>query len=240
MSKPRYQTVADQLRRDIEKGRHQVGTLLPTELQLCAAYEISRHTAREALRVLIHDRMIERKQGSGTLVIANSRQRFSHSISSVQDLLQYGANTRLTIKHTEIVMADDELAELLGCEVGSECIHLHGLRSTQKGEAPFCVSDIYRIGSKDPLSRRLMEVSGAVYALVEELEIGHIGMVEQDINAAPLPTENALELGVPKSSVCLRIARRYFDPSGKLIVAAVNLHPGSDFVYSMSLKQSKS
>ncbi|MFN5028974.1 MAG: GntR family transcriptional regulator, partial [Burkholderiales bacterium] len=94
MSKPRYQTVADQLRRDIEKGRHQVGTLLPTELQLCAAYEISRHTAREALRVLIHDRMIERKQGSGTLVIANSRQRFNHSISSVQDLLQYGANTR--------------------------------------------------------------------------------------------------------------------------------------------------
>jgi DNA-binding GntR family transcriptional regulator len=65
-------------------------------------------------------------------------------------------------------------------------------------------------------------------------------MVEQDINAAPLPSENAQELGVPKSSVCLRIARRYFDPSGKLIVAAVNLHPGSDFVYSMSLKQSKS
>jgi GntR family transcriptional regulator len=240
MAKPRYQTVADQLRRDIEKGRYPVGALLPTELQICEVYEISRHTAREALRMLIHDRMIERKQGSGTLVIASSRQRFNHSISSVQDLLQYGANTRLTIKATERVQADDELADLLGCEPGTEVIHLHGLRSAQKGQAPFCVSDIYRVAGNDPLTKRLMEVSGAVYALVDELEIGHIGMVEQDINAAPLPAGNAIELGVPKSVVCLRIARRYFDTSGVLIVAAVNLHPGSDFVYSMSLKQNKS
>lgn len=84
-----------------------------------------------------------------------------------------------------------------------------------------------------------MEVSGAVYALVDELEIGHIGMVEQDISAAQIPAENAAELGVPKHSVCLQITRRYFDTGGKLIVAAVNLHPGTDFVYSMSLKQSR-
>jgi DNA-binding GntR family transcriptional regulator len=113
------------------------------------------------------------------------------------------------------------------------------LRSAQKGEAPFCVSDIYRVAGKDPLSKRLMEVRGAVYALVEELEIDHIGTVEQEMSAAPLPLANAAELGVLKSTVCLRIARRYFDTSGKLIVAAVNLHPGSDFIYSMSLKQSK-
>lgn len=240
ISKPRYQSVADQLRRDIEKGRYRVGSLLPTELQICESYGISRHTAREALRVLTHDRMIERRQGSGTMVIANSRQRFNHSISSVQDLLQYGANTRLSIKATERVPADDDIAELLECDVGTEVVHLHGVRSEHKGEAPFCVTDIYRIAGKDALSKRLMEVSGAVYALVDELEIGHIGMVEQDISAAQLPAENAAELGAPKHSVCLQITRRYFDTGGKLIVAAVNLHPGTDFVYSMSLKQSRS
>jgi DNA-binding GntR family transcriptional regulator len=239
VSKPRYQTVADQLRRDIEKGRYRVGTLLPTELQICSAYGISRHTAREALRVLMHDRMIERRQGSGTMVTASIRQRFNHSISSVQDLLQYGATTRLSIKQTEKMIADEDLAELVGCEPGTELVHLHGLRSEQKGQAPFCVSDIYRIAGKDPLTKRLMEVSGAVYALIDELEIGHIGMVEQHISAANLAPENAAELGVSKSTVCLRIVRRYFDTGGKLIVVAVNMHPGSDFVYSMSLKQNK-
>jgi GntR family transcriptional regulator len=239
INKPRYHQIADLLRRDIEKGRYRVGTLLPTELQLCEAYAISRHTAREALRVLLQDHMIERRQGSGTIVTASTRQRFNHSISSVADLLQYGANTRLKVMRAERVKADEDIADILGCIVGTECIHIHGLRSAQKGESPFCVSDIYRIAGNDALTRRLLEVRGAVYALIDELEIGHIGMVEQHINATSISTENAAELGVSKNSVCLQIVRRYFDTGGKLILVAVNLHPGSDFVYSMSLKQLK-
>jgi GntR family transcriptional regulator len=239
LAKPRYHQIADLLRRDIEKGRYRVGTLLPTELQLCEVYEISRHTAREALRVLMQDHMIERRQGSGTIVTASSRQRFNHSISSVADLLQYGATTRLKVIQSERIDADEELAELMNCAVGASLIHIHGLRSEQKDVTPFCVSDIYRIAGNDPLTKRLLEVRGAVYALIDELEIGHIGMVEQHINACPMTPVNAAELGVSKTTVALRIVRRYFDTDGKLILVAVNLHPGSDFVYSMSLKQSK-
>lgn len=239
LAKPRYHQIADLLRRDIEKGRYRVGTLLPTELQLCEVYEISRHTAREALRVLMQDHMIERRQGSGTIVTASSRQRFNHSISSVADLLQYGATTRLKVIQSERVDADEELAELMNCAVGTPLIHIHGLRSEQKGVTPFCVSDIYRVAGNDALTKRLLEVRGAVYALIDELEIGHIGMVEQNINAAAMSNMNAAELGVSKTTVALRIVRRYFGTDGKLILVAVNLHPGSDFVYSMSLKQSK-
>lgn len=238
-AKPRYQQIADELRRDIESGRYLVGSLLPTELQLCETHEISRHTAREALRVLINDRMVERRQGSGTLVTANSRQRFNQSISSVADLLQYGANTRLKIIDTHRLAADEDIAGLLNCAVGTACVHLHGLRSASKGAAPFCVSDIYRVAEKDALTKRLLEVRGAVYALIDELEIGHIGSVEQSINAGTLSPEECSELGVPRRTVCLRIIRRYFDPNGKLILVAVNQHPGNDFVYSMSLTQSK-
>lgn len=237
ISKPRYHQIADVLRRDIEKGRYRVGTLLPTELQLCESYEISRHTAREALRVLTQDKMVERRQGSGTMVTATARQRFNHSISSVADLLQYGATTRLRVIHSERITADETLAELMNCEVGIALIHIHGLRSEQKNASPFCISDIYRIASNDALSKRLLEVRGAVYALIDELEIAHIGMVEQDINAVALTSANASELGVSKTTVSLRIVRRYFDTDSKLIVAAVSLHPSSDFVYSMSLKQ---
>jgi GntR family transcriptional regulator len=239
LPKPRYQQIADELRREIERGRYDVGSLLPTELQLCESHAISRHTAREALRVLINDRMVERRQGSGTLVIANSRQRFNHSISTVADLLQYGANTRLKIVETHKIEADEAIAALLDCKVGTPCIHLHGLRSASKGEAPFCVSDIYRVAGRDPLTKRLLEVRGAVYALIDELDIGHIGAVEQSMNADMVSIDDADELGLSKRTVCLRIVRRYFDPDGKLILVAVNQHPGPDFIYSMSLKQSK-
>ncbi len=238
-TKPRYHQIADLLRRDIEKGHHQVGTLLPTELQLCEAHKISRHTAREALRVLIQDHMVERRQGSGSMVIASSRQRFNHGISSIADLLQYGANMRLRVVESTRMTADDELSALMNCTVGTPCIRVHGMRSGQKGGSPFCVSDIYRVAGNDPISKRLLDVRGAVYALMDELETGHIGVVEQNINAAAISPANAIELAVPKHSVCLRIVRRYFDTDGKLILVTVNLHPGSDFVYSMSLKKDK-
>ena len=239
MPKPRYHQIADELRKEIEHGRYEIGSLLPTELQLCESHAISRHTAREALRILINDRMVQRRQGSGTLVIANSRQRFNHSISTVADLLQYGANTRLKIVETHTIKADESVAALLDCKVGTPCIHLHGLRSASKGEVPFCVSDIYRIAGRDPLTKRLLEVRGAVYALIDELDIGHIGAVEQSMNADMVSADDAADLNLPKRTVCLRIVRRYFDTDGKLILVAVNQHPGPDFVYSMSLKQTK-
>jgi GntR family transcriptional regulator len=238
LPKHRYQQIADKLRADIERGKYAIGSLLPTEQQLCEFHDISRHTAREALRVLINDRMVERRQGSGTLVTANARQRFNHSISTVADLLQYGANTRLKIIDTHRIKANEEIAALLGCDVDTECVHLHGLRSESKGAAPFCVSDIYRVAGRDALTKRLLEVRGAVYALIDELDIGHIGSVEQSISAGVLNNDDAEELGVSKRSVCLRIVRRYCDPRGKLILVAVNQHPGSNFVYSMALKQS--
>jgi GntR family transcriptional regulator len=236
-SKPRYQQIADQLRTGIESGRYAIGSLLPTELQLCTLHGISRHTAREALRVLINDRMVERRQGSGTLVTAAARQRFKQSISSIADLLQYGANTRLKIIDTHRLVADTNIAALLNCAVGTPCIHLHGMRSESKGAQPFCISDIYRVAEKDTLTKRLLEVRGAVYALIDELEIGHIGSVEQSINASVLSPDDCAELEVPRRTVTLRIVRRYFDPNGKLILVAVNQHPGNDFVYSMSLTQ---
>ena len=49
---PRYQRVADDLTKHIGTGKYPVGGYLPTEMELCRKYGISRHTVREALRQL--------------------------------------------------------------------------------------------------------------------------------------------------------------------------------------------
>ena len=46
---PRYAQVAQALIEDIQAGRYPVGTLLPTEQELCRQFDISRHTVREAM-----------------------------------------------------------------------------------------------------------------------------------------------------------------------------------------------
>ena len=70
---PRYHILADQLRQGIRNGRYPVGALLPTELEICRAEGVSRHTARDALRILIDEGLVERRQGAGTRVVAAER-----------------------------------------------------------------------------------------------------------------------------------------------------------------------
>lgn len=236
---PRYLQIANLLRQQIEKGNPAVGSLLPTEQQLCDRYLISRHTVREALRLLEKDQMVVRRQGSGTTVIARARQSLNHNISSVADMLQYAANSRLAVLSATRILANDTLAKLIDCKPGTDLVHIHALRSVEKGASPFCISDIYRVAGNDAVTKRLLAVSGAIYALIDELALNHISTVEQKISATTLTAANANVLRVPKLSVGLKIVRRYLDADNKLILAAVNLHPGANFQYSMTLNHRK-
>ncbi|MBL8514292.1 MAG: UTRA domain-containing protein, partial [Betaproteobacteria bacterium] len=163
---------------------------------------------------------------------------FTRNISSIPELLQYGANTRLQIKSAVKVPADERVSRLLDCPIGTRCVRLHGLRSERNAKVPFCVSDIYRVATPDALTKRLASVKGAVYAIVDELAVGHIGRVEQHISAGKMSLETAALLSGKHKDPTLIIVRRYFDTGNKLILVAVNQHRASDFVYSMELKRS--
>ena len=61
---PKYQVVAEALRRGILDGTYQ--KTLPTELALCQQFQVSRQTVRQALSLLETEQLIDRKQGSGS------------------------------------------------------------------------------------------------------------------------------------------------------------------------------
>lgn len=236
---PRYRQIANDLRANIGSGRFAVGTLMPTEIEICAKYDVSRHTARHALRILTEEGMVERHQGQGTHVIASEPHAFQRSISSISDLLQYAATSRFTAIRTSRIRAHAEIAGLLQCDLDTRCIHLHCLRSERHAQKPFCVTDVYRIATPDTLTKRLASLKEALRAIAETLSIRHVGRVEQRISASRLNAEAAKELGVPTNDPCLLIVRRYFDHKNALIMVAINQHRAADYVYAMDLKRSK-
>lgn len=64
--------VTDLLRTEIRDGRWAVGAKIPTEPELTELAGVGRNTVREAVQALVHAGMLERRQGSGTFVVANS------------------------------------------------------------------------------------------------------------------------------------------------------------------------
>jgi DNA-binding FadR family transcriptional regulator len=64
--------VTEHLRSEICSGHWAVGERIPTEPELCALTGTGRNTVREAVQSLVHTGLLERRQGSGTYVVATS------------------------------------------------------------------------------------------------------------------------------------------------------------------------
>lgn len=60
------------LRQQITTGAWAVGTRIPAEPELAELIGVGRNTVREAVQSLVHAGMLERRQGSGTYVLAES------------------------------------------------------------------------------------------------------------------------------------------------------------------------
>ncbi|MBN8216653.1 MAG: GntR family transcriptional regulator [Spirochaetes bacterium] len=67
---PRYQRIHDEWARKIRSGRVKTGDRLPTEDELAARYGVSKITVIRALKDLVHDGLVERRQGRGSFARA--------------------------------------------------------------------------------------------------------------------------------------------------------------------------
>src|SRR5688572_12145983 len=89
-SVPRYITVAQALMQEIESGKLPVGGMLPTEVEICERFGISRHTAREAVRQLTDRGIVTRRAGIGTTIRKNAvNARYTASISDPSELIAF-------------------------------------------------------------------------------------------------------------------------------------------------------
>ena len=251
---PRYLQIAAELKRAIASGQYPVGARLPTELELCERFEISRFTAREAVRVLASAGLITRRQRAGTVVIATPDEaRYTHDAASVRDLFQYAIDTELRLVYVGKVALDKDRARQFGAAVGDEWVYAIGVRLEVPGgrangapaakdraaaaPRPICVTRLFLNPVLKGIEARLRERRTAVYALIERDYKVSIERVEQDLQGTLLDADDAANLGAEPGSAALRIVRRYFDAAERLLEVAENIHPADRFTYRMNLRK---
>lgn len=237
-NKPRYAELGDLLQAAIEKGEYAVGTLLPTELELCERFSVSRHTARAALAQLISAGLVQRRPGAGTRVIAQSAaMRYEHEIDTVDLLMQYGNSTRLKVLEAERKLADAATALRLDIHEGKEYLRLHCLRLEEQTREPIAVTEMLIPVRSGVPTDKLLEVAGAARALAKFLDPAKLSRVEQVFDAASFEAADAKLLDIKKTEPAMRVQRRYRDANGRLLLIAISLHPPGRFAYSMVLSR---
>lgn len=236
-SQPQYVLVAQALIDDIRRGRYPVGELLPPETLLCTQFGVSRHTVREAMRLLIQRGLVSRQRGVGTQVMSSEpHAHYTQSTASLADLPRYVEETRLVVREIVDVLADEEVAELLECPVGQRWMHVHGFRYIGSVKEPVALTDVYIKAAYAGIKEAIATEPVPVYSLIERLYGVRVAEVKQGVEATIIGARQARALNVTPGSAGLVITRRYYAEGGHLVEVAVNLHPADRFSYQMTLR----
>ena len=234
--KPRYKQLAETLIQDIQSGRLALGDRLPGEHELVAAHNVSRHTVRESLRMLEDLGLIDRQQGLGTVVQANrADESYVQVLRSPADLMQYPAESRLSVLGSEPVTADRSLAKVLSCRKGETWQRIRTVRKLSTTGVAICSSDIYVVPEYASVAKKISRSRRPVYEIIERTFDERIKSVEVDFRAGLVSAQVAEALEVEAGIPSLTLVRRYVGRSGKQFEVSVAEHPAENFSYTLKL-----
>ena len=234
---PRYQQIIEALRQQIISGALSVGTVLPSENMLRDHFKVSRHTVREALRVLRNEGLIESRRGSGSRVISVQRPVYTYALNSVAELLQYATDARYATHNTTVVTADDQLMQKIECKQGERWLRVEGYRYAKDDPVPVCWTEVYILSEYSGVGVMIGRQAGTMCSFIEEMYGVRIETVAQSLFADEIPAEAAETLRVVPGSQCIVLRRiyRFGDDVCPLIV--LNYHPPERLRLSWTLRR---
>lgn len=238
---PLYMQLAVELKTEIVNGVYPVGSLIPTEDELCKRFSVSRHTVREAIRVLRDDGLVSSRRGAGTIVVPlRNRDSDIHQVMTINDLLTFGTDTHFAIESIKMVEIDKKLAKRTGLEQGGEWLQVLGWRRTQESDEPVGQSEYYINRSFAAVGRMLMRHHGPIFPLIEDMFGQAVAEVHQQISATLISKKLASDLHVQEGSAALEIRRTYKVSDGGIMQVTLNTHPASRYRHSMTLQKFRS
>ncbi|MEE2002938.1 GntR family transcriptional regulator [Alkalimonas sp. MEB108] len=228
----KYIELGELLLQQILRGHYPLSALLPTEKELCAQHGISRHTAREGLRYIERIGLVERRQGAGTRVIrTNLPEQINQFTQSVQELLEFGQQTRFSIDVCQLLITDKDEMSRLKFSHPREYIYLAGVRSEVHDKKPICYSSIQQFRYHTDLYAKDLDKKTALKQMMHLLSSSNIGRVEQEFTACLLTSDMAQKLNDQAHSAGMRVVRKYFSKQGELVLLAESIYPAHRYRY---------
>lgn len=242
MSKTNSADITRQLLDGIATGRFPVGTLLPTEFELCEQFNASRYTIRAVLQDLQDQGLVSRRKNVGTRVEASRpKPVFRLTLASVDDLVQFGAEHLRLVQSIDRVQASGDTARELGCPDGTPWLRISSVRVNDgRDDTPMAWTDVYIDPEYTEIGDLVRATPDTLVSTLIEMRYGRqIAEIEQDVRASTLADERiATALGLVPGAAVLKIVRRYLDAAGEAFEVTVTVHPADSFSVSMRLKRS--
>jgi GntR family transcriptional regulator len=241
-SQPLYVSVAGRLEDEISKGKYEIGSLLPTEAELCDRFQASRFTVREAVKKLQTRGLVATRHGTGTVVLNRqpTNGRFVYSFDSVSDLMQSAQDSRLVNIRAEEAEADKRVAEKLQCKPGERLLRIRGRRVVPGGRnragKPIALSEANVIWRYADIRDELDHLEGTIGALIERRYGVTISRIEQTVTPCVLSADQARTLGLEPRSLGLQFERVYFSGDDEPFEYVIHVQAGQQARLTMTIR----
>lgn len=207
---PLYHQIYLSLRDEILCGQRPFGSVLPTEQELSAIYDVSRITARRVLNDLADQHYVERRRRIGTRVIFKSPAKpiEANIDQAVDSLMALGEGTTVNVVSVEKRPATDIIANALGIDEGVEVIRAVRVRCLEGIPIGYIVS--YVRGELESVISEATLPRAPLLKLLDEAGF-HAERAEQTIGAMLADPSLVEALNVEPLSAILRITRTVYD-----------------------------
>ena len=230
---PIYRELEEEIRNKITSGEWRPGTKVPSELELCETYGLSRSTVRKSIESLVLSGYLERSKGKGTFVKAEKiEQKMSKFYSFSEEFEKKGMREEAKLQSFSIVPADSETARNLSIDTGDEVYEVVRTRLVN-GTVYAYEKSLIPVSLADGISAELIANNG-LYRTMGLFHIRPDTAVEK-LTAVVPPKKIVSYLGTDKNAACMRIQRTAFC-SGRPVEFCDSYTKGDMFSYTVELK----
>lgn len=208
----------------IRAGEFGPSVPLPTEMELCEQYGVSRITVRRALDALAEERLISRRRGVRTFVVEPPVKSVALT-GSLDEAISYSGDLSLKLLSTDEVRPSPVVAQALGLDAGEGVLRLEAIAASA-GE-PFAYAEYYlpRAVSAlfDPTD---LQARVPVLRAIEKKLGRRITRADQSVE--PIIADRAVAdyLGMKPRAPLLKVVRTYFTAEGAPVKTdVVRYHP---------------
>lgn len=205
--------VADALRKEISTGSLQSGDQLPTELELVARFDVSRHTVRAALGQLERDGLISRRAGHGTFVTPYATDPANvHMTGDDQHIFGLASWPPVDLVQPLHFAHDPDAAKLFGAS-NDTVLRLAYVRAARGQRVGYWLVSM-PAEFEPQIAPALADFDGSSATIIAILEsvTGRTSVrAEQMMTAESARKDLAELLKVKRNAPLLRVERTYFD-----------------------------
>lgn len=187
--KPKYETIADEIRKRIIEHVYPLEHALPDEIHLAQEFEVSRMTMKRALEILVMEGLIYRKRGKGTFILQSSFQKDRINVISkeTRGLTQVigDRSLRSEVLNFEVKFPSQEVANHLMIELTEPVYEIRRVRYVD--DEPYVIELTYMVANLiTGITREILEQS--VYAYIQE-DLGYTITSSHKVIRADKPDE---------------------------------------------------